>query len=58
MAQITQVLSDHKCNIVGQYLKTNETIGYVIMDIDRQYDKQVTKALRAIDHTFKFRVLY
>lgn len=58
MAQITQVLSEHKCNIVGQYLKTNETIGYVIMDIDRQYDKQVTKALRAIDHTIKFRVLY
>lgn len=58
MAQITQVLSDHECNIVGQYLKTNETIGYVITDIDRQYDKQVTKALRAIEHTIKFRVLY
>ncbi len=58
MAQIGRVVSDHQCNIVGQYLKTNETIGYVIMDIDRQYDKQVTKALRAIKHTIKFRVLY
>ncbi|MCL4105896.1 UNVERIFIED_CONTAM: hypothetical protein GTU68_012534 [Idotea baltica] len=58
MAQITQILSDHDCNIVGQYLKTNETIGYVITDIDQEYNKEVTKALRNIEHTIKFRVLY
>jgi len=58
MAQITQILSEHECNILGQYLKTNETVGYVITDIDRQYDKKVTQALRAIEPTIKFRVLY
>lgn len=58
LAQINQVLSDHGCNIVGQYLKTNEQIGYVITDINMKYDKEVTKALRKIDHTIKFRVLY
>ena len=43
---------------MGQYLITNETIGYVITDIDKAYDKEVIKELRLIEHTIKFRVLY
>ena len=58
LAKINKVLADHDINIVGQYLKTNETIGYVITDINKQYDTDVIKALRSIDHTIKFRVLY
>ena len=58
LAEINKVLSEHKANIVGQYLKTNEIIGYVITDIDIAYDKELTKALRNIEHTIKFRVLY
>ncbi|MEQ8245276.1 phosphoglycerate dehydrogenase [Fulvivirga sp.] len=58
LAKINQVLADHQINIVGQYLKTNEVIGYVITDIDKEYDKDVIKALRSIEHTIKFRVLY
>ena len=58
LAKINQVLADHEINIVGQYLKTNERIGYVITDIDKEYDKQLIKELRGIEHTIKFRVLY
>ncbi len=58
LARINQVLADHDINIVGQYLKTNEKIGYVITDIDKAYDRDVIKALRKIEHTIKFRVLY
>ncbi len=58
LARINQVLADHSINIVGQYLKTNEVIGYVITDIDKAYDKEVIKALRQIQHTIKFRILY
>jgi D-3-phosphoglycerate dehydrogenase len=58
LAKINQVLADHGINIVGQYLKTNELIGYVITDINKEYDKDVIAKLRAIDHTIKFRVLY
>jgi D-3-phosphoglycerate dehydrogenase len=39
-------------------LKTNELIGYVITDINREYDQEVIKALRGVEHTIKFRVLY
>jgi D-3-phosphoglycerate dehydrogenase len=58
LAKINQVLADHGINIVGQYLKTNEHIGYVITDINKEYDKEVIAKLRAIENTIKFRVLY
>lgn len=58
LAKINNVLADHEINIVGQYLKTNETIGYVITDIDKEYNADVIKALKSIEYTIKFRVLY
>jgi D-3-phosphoglycerate dehydrogenase len=58
LAQINNVLAENGINIVGQYLKTNESIGYVITDINKEYDKDVIAKLRAIEHTIKFRVLY
>jgi D-3-phosphoglycerate dehydrogenase len=58
LARINHVLADNGINIVGQYLKTNETIGYVITDINKEYDKQVIKELRKIENTIKFRILY
>lgn len=58
LAKINQVLATNGINIVGQYLKTTELIGYVITDINKEYNKEVIKELRAIEHTIKFRVLY
>jgi D-3-phosphoglycerate dehydrogenase len=58
LAKINQVLAENGINIVGQYLKTNELIGYVITDINKEYDKEVIAKLKAIEHTIKFRVLY
>ena len=58
MAQINKVFADHHINIVGQYLMTNPSIGYVITDVSDEYDKKVLKALKQINHTIKFRILY
>ena len=58
LAKINQVLAAHKINILGQYLKTNELIGYVITDIDKAYNKEVVQDLKRIEGTIKFRVLY
>ncbi|MCU0445785.1 MAG: phosphoglycerate dehydrogenase [Microscillaceae bacterium] len=58
LAQINQVLANHNINILGQYLKTNETIGYVITDIEQEYDSQVIQDLKDIPNTIKFRILY
>ena len=58
LAEINQILANHSLNIVGQYLKTNEKIGYVITDINKNYDEAVIQDLKKINGTIKFRVLY
>ncbi len=58
LAAINQVMADHKINILGQYLKTNEQIGYVITDVSRRYEASVIGALKGVPRTINFRVLY
>ncbi len=58
LAQINHVLASHKANILGQYLKTNEQVGYVISDINNEYEKEVIDELKKIDGTIRSRVLY
>jgi D-3-phosphoglycerate dehydrogenase / 2-oxoglutarate reductase len=58
MAKINQILANHHINIVGQYLKTNEKIGYVITDIDKAYSMDVIDELKNISGTIRFRMLY
>lgn len=58
MAKINTVFAKHDINIVSQFLMTNPEIGYAITDINAEYDKQLFKSLKKIEHTIKFRVLY
>jgi D-3-phosphoglycerate dehydrogenase len=58
LAKINQILANYEINIVGQYLKTNEKIGYVISDIDKAYSPEVIDDMKAIPGTIRFRVLY
>lgn len=58
MAHINKVLASYDMNIIGQYLSTDPEVGYVITDLDKEYNKAVIKELKAIEHTIKFRVLY
>jgi len=58
ISQMNQILAQHDANITGQYLKTTEKIGYVITDVNKEYSKEVVKALKNIEGTIRFRVLY
>ena len=58
LLDINKIISSYDINIKGQYLKTIENIGYVITDIDREYDKSVVKELKKIRNTIRLRVLY
>jgi D-3-phosphoglycerate dehydrogenase / 2-oxoglutarate reductase len=58
LAQINHVFATHSANILGQYLKTTETIGYAITDIGTAYRQKIVEDLKQIPHTIKFRVLY
>ncbi|MEX0662935.1 MAG: phosphoglycerate dehydrogenase [Balneolaceae bacterium] len=58
LSEINRRLSDMDINILGQYLKTNELIGYVVLDIDKQYDDKVLEEMSKVKHTIKSRILY
>ncbi len=58
MAKINKVLAKYNMNIIGQYLSTDEKLGYVITDLDKGYNQKVIKKLREVEGTIKFRVLY
>ncbi len=58
LARINNVLAGHNINVVGQFLKTNDKIGYMILAVNKEYDRQVIKEFREIENTIRFRVLY
>jgi len=58
LSAINTVMSKNKINIVGQYLKTNEEIGYVVLDVDSKLSKKAIELLRDVKETIRVRMLY
>ena len=58
LATINNILAEHNINIEGQYLKTNDTIGYVITDVNKKYSEGVVTKLKEMEETIKLRILY
>ncbi len=58
LGQINQILSDNNINISGQYLQTNEHVGYVVIDVDAAHSEMAMKKIREINGTIRCRVLY
>ena len=58
LSQINTLLSGHNINILGQYLKTNDNIGYVVLDVDKHLSKEALELLKGIKETIKVRMLY
>ena len=58
LSEINTVLSQGHVNILAQYLKTNEEIGYVVLDVDREISSKALELLRDVKQTIKVRMLY
>lgn len=58
LSQINSRLSGHNINILAQYLKTNDDIGYVVLDLDSKLSKEAVELLKEIKETIKVRMLY
>ena len=58
LSAINKTLADNQINIVGQYLKTNDAIGYVVLDINKELSGQAVDLLRDVKETIKVRMLY
>ncbi|WP_341839589.1 phosphoglycerate dehydrogenase [Chitinophaga caseinilytica] len=58
LSEINSALSSKNINIVGQYLKTNDQIGYVVLDVDSKLSQEAFSLLKDVNHTIKTRMLY
>lgn len=58
LSAINTELSKHDINIVGQYLKTSDSIGYVVLDIDKKLSNKALELLKGIKATIKARMVY
>ena len=58
LSKINGILSEMNVNILGQYLQTNNQIGYVVLDVDKATSSKVLNEIRKVKHTIKARSLY
>ncbi|MEZ5570527.1 MAG: phosphoglycerate dehydrogenase [Halioglobus sp.] len=58
MSAINSVFSENRINVAAQFLQTNDTVGYVVIDIDADYSDIALKKLAAIEGTIRTRVLF
>ncbi|MBO9593669.1 MAG: phosphoglycerate dehydrogenase [Niabella sp.] len=58
LSEINTLLSNNNINITGQYLKTNDEIGYVVLDVEKGVSKKAASILNNVKHTIKTRLVY
>lgn len=58
LSEINGLLSKMNVNIAGQYLKTNDLIGYVVLDIEKKGSEKLLNELKQVKNTIKTRLLY
>ena len=58
MSEINKVFADNGINICGQFLQTNEKVGYVVIDVDKEYSDLALEKLQHVNGTIRSRVLF
>lgn len=58
MSAINTVLASHNINVASQYLQTKNDVGYVVVDIDVNYNDDALNALRSVEGTLRSRVIF
>ncbi len=58
MSAINSIFSENRINVSAQYLQTDESVGYVVIDIDAEYSKLALEKLATIEGTLRSRVLF
>ncbi|WP_252177925.1 phosphoglycerate dehydrogenase [Endozoicomonas sp. 4G] len=58
LGAINRVFSKNNINISGQFLQTNESVGYVVTDVDADHSEIALEKLKEIDGTIRCRILY
>jgi len=58
LMEINKVFAENGINISGQFLQTNEKVGYVVIDVDAEYSDLAQEKLQHIKGTIRSRVLF
>ena len=58
MSAINRVFSENNINISAQFLQTNESIGYVVIDVDAEYSDLAQQKLSEVPGTLRTRRLF
>ncbi len=58
LTQINSVFSENGINISGQYLQTNDKVGYVVIDVDADYSELALEKLKLVNGTIRCRRLF
>ena len=58
LGEINSRLSKRSINITGQYLKTNDDIGYVILDVESKLSTEAFEILKEVSGTVRARMVY
>jgi D-3-phosphoglycerate dehydrogenase len=58
LSSINKIVSDAQANIESQILATTPSIGYLVMDINREVSKEVRLQMSALETSIRTRVLY
>jgi len=58
LSAINLVFAENGINISGQSLMTNDSIGYLVMDVDAEYSELALAKLQQINGTIRTRVLF
>ena len=58
LAKLNNIFARYNVNITGQYLATNDQVGYVIMDVAMSYADGFVQEIKDMTETIKFRMLY
>ena len=58
LSKINAIFSEHNINITGQYLRTTEKLGYMVMDVDAKTGELALEKVKEVDGTVKARVLF
>ena len=57
LSEINGIFAKNNVNVLTQYLRTNEVIGYVLADVDAHYKDALFRDLLNVEHTIRVRII-
>lgn len=58
LTRVNRLFSDNMINVGGQYLLTNEWVGYVVIDVEKEYTDFGVRQMQRIDGTIRTRIAF